>query len=301
MYSWSSDSLWRISYPSYVGIWAFNDIDSYTTLSFLLNLFQSALTPQSHNSPVQHSTRHTGQDSAKVIKPHLSVGRVHKLQIYPISALMPGSHHYDSGCLTEPPVVTRSSSRIHYKWCNSLMILSLIMLFVSASHNFGCNRLQFSQQEQNYFLFYYFFSLYRKQLCNPYILWLIWQFISQLSNRNPNWNCFETVEWWKPFEFHFPFVNCSFFFLVTYYLPPWGWLQDLLTLHHQCKTYVIQLFKMCIRSIVLIALQILSQRNENRITLRSDLCYIHQLLSRSTSCLTQKGQIIWWMSGCCTP
>lgn len=29
--------------------------------------------------------------------------------------LMPGSHQYDAGWLTEPPVVTRSSSRSHYQ------------------------------------------------------------------------------------------------------------------------------------------------------------------------------------------
>lgn len=63
-----------------------------------------------------------------------------------------------------------------------------------------------------------------------------------------------------------------------------------------------KLLKMCSSSsIVLIALQILPQRNKNRITLRSNLCYTHQLLSRSTSRLIQKGQIIRWMSGCCTP
>lgn len=201
-------TLWRVSYPSYVGIWAFDDIDSYTTLSFQSNLFQSALTPQSHNSPVQHSTRHTGQDSAKVIKPHLSVGRVHKLQIYPISALMPGSHHYDSGCLTEPPAVTRSSSRTHYKWCNSLMILSLIMLFVSASHNFGCNRLQFSQQEQifffteNNFAIHIFCGWFGSLFPSCLIGIVIETLLKQLSDENHL--DFITHLWTSVFFFFFP-------------------------------------------------------------------------------------------------
>lgn len=75
----------------------------------------SVLIPQPHNGAIQHSARRAGQDSAEVIKPHLSAWSVRRLQIYPISMLlMPGSHQYDSGWLAEPPVVTRSSSRSHY-------------------------------------------------------------------------------------------------------------------------------------------------------------------------------------------
>lgn len=51
-----------------------------------------------------------------MIKPHLSARSIRRLQIYPVSSfLMPGSHQCDSGWLTKPPVVTRSSSRFYYQ------------------------------------------------------------------------------------------------------------------------------------------------------------------------------------------
>lgn len=141
----------------------------------------------------------------------------------------------------------------------------------------------------------------RKNGCT-YILWLIWQSISAESNRKPNWNNFETAEWRKPFGF-----NSSYFFLSfsvvqnnTLHPPPWDWLGDLLKYDRVRNVYVENLWNTCFESIVLMALQILPQRNENGAALRSNLCCTRQLLSRSTSHLIRKGQIIHWMSGCRT-
>lgn len=59
--------------------------------------------PQPNNSPFQYSGRDTDQNSAQMIKLHLSAGSSHSLWIYPISAL--GSHLSGFDVCTEPLVV----------------------------------------------------------------------------------------------------------------------------------------------------------------------------------------------------
>lgn len=308
--------LWRSSYPSLCHLQYVLLMTSGLPHPHL----PSAFTPPPHNSPVQHSAEHAGQDSAEVIKPHLSAGSVRRLQIYPISLLlMPGSRRYDSGWLTEPPVVTRSSSRSHYQVVllanefvsNHVICKCLTQLWVkhAAALPTGTKikRLSvgfFSQKTtlQIHIFCGWFGSLFQTHLIGI----LIGTVLKQLSDENHLDFIFIIYSFsiqssqshgCKLQIFSSSHLKLSF----TYYLPPSGWLLDLLTFDHKCYMYVIKLLKLCSSSIVLIALQILPQRNKNRITLRSNLRYTHQLLSRSTSRLIQKGQIISWMSGCCTP
>lgn len=96
----------------------------------LLVLRVNRLAIHPHNSPVQYSGRHTGQDSAEVIKPHLSAGSVHRLHIYPVSMLS-GRTSMIITALLNPQWLTAQAQDLITIWCYFLMNLCLIMLFVS--------------------------------------------------------------------------------------------------------------------------------------------------------------------------
>lgn len=118
-------------------------------------------------------------------------------------------------------------------------------------------------------------------------------------------NLIETILKQLSDENHLDLIPVISFFLSlsynnTLHPPPGDWLGDLLKYDPVRHVYVENLLNTCVESIVLMALQILPQRNENGAALRSNLCCTRQLLSRSTSHLIRKGQIIHWMSGCRT-
>lgn len=130
-----------------------------------------------------------------MIKPHLSAGSIRRLQIYPISMLlMPGSHQYDSGWLTEPPVVTRSSSRSHYQvvlLANEFVSNHVICKCLTQLRVKHATVLPTGTEVKHISVGISF----RKQLCNPqFSVVELACFFSEASNRNPNWNSFETLE-----------------------------------------------------------------------------------------------------------
>lgn len=118
-------------------------------------------------------------------------------------------------------------------------------------------------------------------------------------------NLIETILKQLSEENHLDLIPVISFFLSllynnTLHPPRRDWLGDLLKYDRVRNVYVENLWNTCVESIVLMALQMLPQRNENGAALRSNLCCTRQLLSWSTSHLIRKGQIIHWMSGCCT-
>lgn len=110
-------------------------------------------------------------------------------------------------------------------------------------------------------------------------------------------NLIETILKQLSDENHLDLIPVISFFLSmsynnTHHSPPRDWLGDLLKYDRIHNVYVGNFQNTCVESIVLMALQILPQRNENGAALRSNLCCTRQLLSRSTSHLIRKAQII---------
>lgn len=68
--------------------------------------------------------------------------------------------------LLNPQWLPAQAQDLITKWCYLLMNLSLIMLFVSASHNVGQNRRSSPNRNKNKNVSVGFIVL-RKQLCNP--------------------------------------------------------------------------------------------------------------------------------------